>query len=344
MVFSLIDTYEEGVDMNVAANGKRSKRATPYRTTVSSFQFISKFPDELTAMKYIENLRWHGKARCPHCGKYHVWIVDDVKRNYWCADCRQYFTVRKGTIFESSHLPLHKWLYAIYLIFTARKGISSVQLAQEIGCTQKTAWYLGHRIREAFSDSIVDHMRNMFRGIVEADECYIGGKAANRHQSEVEAREKAGKPFPDKTTVVGVRERQTGRLRTAVVKNTTSSTLSGIIYENVETGSVVCTDENPAYNAIEGDYIRKTVNHSAKVYVDGLAYTNGIESVWSLVKRGFVGTWHWFSTKHAQRYLDEFAFRLAEGNCQRHSYERLQYAVEMCFGKRLTYRQLKAAA
>jgi len=319
--------------------------AKQYRTNtcVSAFDFFSRFPDQDTAQRHIEEIRWHGKPVCPYCGSEHVIFERKTSgRYYTCVNCRSRFTVRVGTVFERSHIPLHKWLYAIYLVMASRKGISSVQLSKELGITQKSAWFMLQRIRHALGGDDDDNSGigaggGLLKDIVEIDEAYFGGKDENRHEYK---RHNLG--GADKTIVVGMRERGTGRTRGYVVGNTRSNTMTGLIFGTVATGSVICTDESLSYTGIEDDYIRRTVNHSAKQYVDGMAYTNGIESYWATLKRGFYGIFHWFSVKHAQRYVDEFAFRMYEGSCKRHMYSRIESALMGTFGKRLTYRSLTA--
>ena len=226
---------------------------------------------------------------------------------------------------------------------TSRKGISSVQLAQELGIRQGSAWYLLQRIREALGRNDDDTNggtgdgQDFLKGIVEIDEVYLGGKNENRHESRQLSPEKV---HGLKTVVVGMRERGSGRTRGIIVGNVTGRTLTGIIYENVETDSVVCTDDFKGYSGITSDFTRMVVNHSAKVYVDGIAHTNGIESFWAVLKRGFYGVFHWFSSKHTQRYVNEFAFRMNKGSVRRHSYERIDSALIKMFKGRTTYNEI----
>lgn len=308
-------------------------------TCVSQKQFRKDFPDQGTAQIYLENLRWRGKVVCPLCGGEHASLETRPGRYFWCPDCKGRFTVRTGTIFHRSHIPLDDWLYAIYLTMTSRKGISSMQLSKELGITQKTAWYLQQRIREAFShgSEANSFLGELFSGEVEIDETYLGGRNDNRHESKKMSTAMA---HESKTKVVGLRERATGRTRSFIVGNVVSQTLADIVYENVEMGSVVYTDDFAGYKGIENDYTRKVVNHSAKQFVDGMAHTNGIESHWATLKRGFYGIYHWFSLKHSQRYVDEFAFRMNEGSCSRHSYERMNSALSMMFTRRTTYKAI----
>ena len=310
---------------------EKKKQYKP-NTCVSTYEFMEKFPNEETAIVYIENLRWQNGIVCPLCGSHEI-IRNDTKHQHWCKKCRNHFSVRVNTIFHSSHIKLHKWLYAIYLVMTSRKGISSMQLSKEIGVTQKSAWYLQQRIREAFTEGD----DSFLRGVVEIDESFFGGKNENRHAIK---QLPAAVARDNKIKVVGARERGTGRVKSAVVGNVTGATLCDFTRSTVEQDSVICTDEAAGYNGLNDDYTHKTVNHSAKEYVDGMAYTNGIESFWAVLKRGFYGIHHWFSEKHAQRYVNEFAFRVYEGSCDRHSYDRMDSALTYFFLHRTTYRQI----
>lgn len=212
---------------------------------------------------------------------------------------------------------------------TERKGVSSVQLAQELGITQKSAWYMLQRIREALGKNDPSGSGGGFlKDVVEVDEAYLGGKAENRHD---------GKSNLSKAVIVGLRERHTGRTRGFVVGNTTKPTLQGLVYENVVADSIVCTDDSMGYVGLNESFIHKSVNHSAKGYVDGMAHTNGIESFWAVLKRGFYGVFHWFTKKHTQRYVNEFSFRMDAGSVYHHTYDRVNSALEKMFLGRTTY-------
>ena len=304
------------------------------KVTISAFQLIKAFPNEEAARNYLESLRWPDGPICPNCGS-----NDDqycIKRKgvggyFDCRACRTVYTVRTGTIFERSHVPLDKWMFAIYQVVTARKGISSLQLSKEIGVTQRTAWFMLQRIRKACEG---DNLEGDFLfGIVEADEVYIGGKDKNRHESK-----KRGHG-DDKTVVLGMRERA-GNVKAQVVPDA-GSNLKERVAETVCIGSVVCTDEHRSYQGLP-DRTHKTVCHSAKEFVNGMAHTNGIESVWALLRRAFYGTYHSFSRKHTQLYLNEVCFRLNSGNVRAHTLERINSVLGMCFGRRLTFDTLVA--
>ncbi len=303
------------------------------KITISTFQLFKMFPDQEAARLYLESRLWAEGAKCPVCGLGER--VSARKDGYYrCNQCKEDFTVRTGTIFERSHVPLNKWLYAMYLLVTARKGISSMQLSKEIGITQKSAWFVLHRLREACGDDFTQ-----LRGIIEIDETYIGGKEGNKHEGK---KLKAGRGAVGKTAVLGMRQRG-GKVVAMSIGDTGAETIQEQIHKHVTVGSTLHTDDAGAYNGI-GDafFTHDSVNHSAGEYVRGNVSTNGIESVWAVMKRGIHGVYHQVSAKHLDRYVDEFAFRLNDGNVKRHTLARLDSFVASIAGKRLTYKELIA--
>lgn len=305
------------------------------KVTISAYELMKNFPDENSARLYLEQRRWKGNPICPKCGciENQYKQVRNGKEGYFrCYHCNLVYTVRTGTIFERSHVPLDKWIFAIYLILTARKGISSLQLSKEIGVTQKTAWFMLQRIREA-CDKGDDS--GFLSGIIEADETYIGGKESNKHESK---KAKVGRGVAGKIAVLGMRERG-GFVRAKVLNDTTALTILRELDKVIADGSTLCTDEHRSYKG--NKYNHQTVNHSAKQFIDGMAHTNGIESVWAVLKRGFYGIYHSFSEKHLQRYVNEFMFRLNEGNIKVHAMDKIDAMLNMAKNnKRLPYADL----
>ncbi len=299
--------------------------------TISTFQLFQLYPDAESARLYLEARLWPNGVRCPICASGER--IGARKSGYYrCNACAEDFTVRTGTVFERSHVPLHKWLYAMYLLVTARKGISSIQLSKEIGITQKSAWFVLHRLREACGDDLTK-----LQGIVEIDETYIGGKEAAKHEGK---KLKAGRGAVGKAAVLGMRERG-GKAFATPVSDVNMDTVHRAIHARVAVGSTLHTDEATAYNGIGGLFFRHdAINHSAGEYRRGDVTTNSIESVWALLKRGVHGVYHHTSRKHLGRYVNEFAFRLNDGNCKRHTLDRLDSFVSATAGKRLTYKAL----
>lgn len=301
--------------------------------TLSLYDFFKRFPSEESARIFFENKRWANGTYCPHCGSYSVSeCVNHKPMPYRCKDCRKHFSVRTGTTLEASKLPLQKWLMAIYMITTARKGIPSTQMARELGITQKSAWFLSQRIRESWLSTQSDN-NDKLDGDVEVDETYIGGKEKNKHAHK---KLNQGRGAVGKSIVIGMKQRN-GAVIVQKAFDTTANTLKGFISENIVQGSNVHTDNFKAYKGLTG-YNHNTVNHSVGEYVRDKVHTNGIESFWALLKRGYYGVFHYMSFKHLHRYINEFAFHHNTAKVGTMAF--IEETVFKMNKKRLTYKGL----
>lgn len=293
------------------------------------------FSDIDVATDFVANLRWPDGPVCPRCeGGEHSYLT--TRRLWKCKACKKQFSVKVGTIFEDSPLGLDKWLPAVWLIANSKNGISSHELARALGITQKSAWFMLHRIRLAMQDRSFVKMS----GEVEVDETYIGGKARNMHKNSPKRKRLGRGRSTDKTIVVGAMERG-GTVRVRVAPDATRRTLHGFVREEVESGSAVYTDAWKPYIGLDRDYDHRTVDH-AVTYVDGLVHTNRIENFWALVKRGLHGTYISVEPFHLFRYLDErvFTFNLRELD----DYGRFSAVLRAVSGRRLTYAELTGHA
>jgi transposase-like protein len=303
--------------------------------------FAPLFADEAKAVAFVEGLMWPDGPICPHCGCIEkVWHRNGRTARpglYKCGACRREFTVKIGTIFEDSHLPLSKWLFAIYLMCSAKKGVSANQLKRELSISYKAAWHLCHRIRLAMTKEPLASKLGLESQIVEADETFIGGKKKNMHANR--RRQIEGRGAVGKAVVMALIDRD-GEARTFHVPDTEKETLQSKVLENVEGTARIVTDDWAGYRGIGEHFAgHHVVRHSTGEYVRGLVHTNFAESYHSLLKRGIVGSFHHVSEKHLSRYLREFEFRwnsreISDG-------ERACNAIVGAKGKRLLYKSPK---
>jgi transposase-like protein len=300
----------------------------------SFVQLIRTLNDEKSCREFLEETRWQGEPVCPHCGSqderhYKLKSDGEFKGLYKCRDCRSRFTVTVGTMFEGSHISLQNWFYCIYIFLSHKKGISSVQLAKDIGVTQKTAWFMLHRIRHNF-----ENLFNVrFEKEIQVDETYVGGK--NRKRNGIKGTQ--GRSLKQKTPVVGLVSG--GMVQTLVVPNVKGNTLKVIIKELVAKGAIIITDGLSSYQGLSNNYTHEIVLHSEHEYVNQNGFhTNTIEGFWSHLKRGLIGIYHLATPKYLSRYCDEFAFRYNS----RHFDDELRFSQFLISAyKRLKYWDLK---
>ncbi len=294
------------------------------------------FADEQNAFDFVVSMRWPtGVVSCPDCGESSVAFLKT--RKVWkCRGCKRQFSVKVGTVMEDSPIKLDKWLCAFWLIANAKNGISSYEIHRALGVTQKTGWFLLHRIRLALQNGTLEKMA----GTVEVDETYIGGKAANMHKHKREARIK-GRGATGKNIVMGILERGTekkaSKVRHKVLKSADRASLHGEIRKNVEAGANVFTDCLPAYCPMDPAYFHATVDHAVE-YVRENIHTNGLENFWALLKRTLKGTYVSVNAEHLTRYLDEQSFRFNERKDNHQG--RFLKAIANIVGRRLTYLKL----
>ncbi len=242
---------------------------------ISIFRLIKEFPDDAAAEAWFKSHRWpDGERYCPKCGCCNTREVKSRKpMPYWCPDCRSYFSLKTGTVMEGSNIGIRKWLLAMYLLTKRPKGISSVQLSKDIGVCQKTAWFMAHRIREGFPEETA-----RLSDEVEIDEMYVGGREKNKHANK---------------------RLRTGKVVAEPLKP--GATFAKLVYDHVESYSVVYTDDHKGYVNLKDRYYHETVSHSTGEYVRGEVHTNGIESFWAIIKHGYKGVYHSWSRKHLHR-------------------------------------------
>lgn len=295
---------------------------------------IRYFADPDVCNEFVALLRWPDGPVCPSCeGRAHSFLT--TRRLWKCKACKRQFSVKVGTIFEDSPIKLDKWLAAIWMVANSKNGVSSHELGRSIGLTQKSAWFVLHRIRLAMQTGSF----NKFDGEVEVDETYIGGKARNMHK-DVRSRRITGTGGKDKAVVAGVLQRG-GEVRASVVPNIRRGTLHSHVRQHVEPGAAVYTDALRSYSGLDEDFAHSVVDHAER-YVDGRVHVNGLESFWSLLKRGLLGTYVSVRPFHLFRYLDErmFTFNLRDLT----DLGRFAAVLARVAGRRVTFAELTGKA
>ena len=296
------------------------------------------FSDFANCQKFVAELRWaDGKVRCPSCGSEKVTYLANA-RVWKCYEehAKAKFSLKVGTIMEDSALAIDKWLTAMWLIVNCKNGISSCEIARDLGITQKSAWHMAHRIRYALHHGSFEKLS----GHVEVDETFIGGKARNMHVAQ-RRRRITGTGTKDKTAVMGILERG-GKVRTVVVPNRKKHALQTEVRKHVEAGAALYTDALLSYDGLAGDYAHQVVDHAVE-YVSGPCHTNGLENFWSLLKRGISGTYVSVEPFHLFRYLDEQAYRF-NNRKDMNDFDRFKLAASQIVGKRLTWNEVTGKA
>jgi transposase-like protein/catechol 2,3-dioxygenase-like lactoylglutathione lyase family enzyme len=304
---------------------------------------IQHFSDEQVCIDTVAKMRWPNGPECPACGhKEHYYLKS--QRRWKCKECYKQFTVKLGTIFEDSPIPLQKWLPALWMLVNCRNGVSSYEISRDLGVSQKAGWFMLQRLRLALQDGSIVKLGGPDSAPVEVDETFIGGKARNMHKSK---RRRLSDTVGmqgghGKTVVIGALERG-GKVRARVIGDRKYPAVHGAVRDFVEPGSQIMTDEFTGYFGLEGEYQRQFVNHLEK-YVDGHVHTQGIENFWSLLKRGLNETYVAVEPFHLFRYVDEQAFRFnnrkdAQGNKLTDG-ARFELALSQVAGKRLTFAEV----
>ncbi|MYI67891.1 MAG: IS1595 family transposase [Boseongicola sp. SB0673_bin_14] len=310
--------------------GKQKMPSGPgrsYRNGITLIELMDMFPDEESAERWFESVVWPEVRHCPECKSDNTYTCSGkAKMPYRCRDCLKYFSVKTGTVMRNSPMPLRKWAIAIFMNLVSLKGVSSMRVHRDLGITQKSAWFMQHRIREAFKEDA--SLRKMFENAIEADESYFGG----RKKKHVKGRGPVGKAI-----VAGIKERDSKKVRVAVIPNTKKPTLHQFVLDNIDpTGATLFTDENRSYTGVVKDH--QTVVHSAGEYVRGMAHVNGMESFWAVLKRAYHGTFHQISKKHLHRYVTEFAGRHNVRSWD--TIEQMRWIASSMVGRSLSYEEL----
>jgi transposase-like protein len=309
------------------------------------------FSDPNISVEFLAALRWKDGVVCPHCaGKQHSYLK--TRRIWKCRGCEKQFSVKVGTVFEDSPIPLDKWMMVVWLVVNCKNGVSSWEIHRALKVTQKTAWFMLHRVRLALRDGSIEKAGATGSGEVEVDESYIGGSTRNMHKSRKEALQRAidndtprwknRQKHTNKTAVQGILDRDLRRVRARVVPDVKRETLQMEILNGVEFGAKLYSDDAVAYNELASLYAHEVVNHTEQ-YVRGRVHTNGLENFWSLLKRGLRGTYVAVEPFHLERYVDEQVFRYnnrATKDNPLNDSDRFVLALSQIAGKRLTYKQL----
>ena len=305
-----------------------------HREGVTLVQLMDMFPDETTAAEWFESVIWPNGRHCPKCGSTRTRDASHAKMPYWCTDCRSYFSVKTGTAMQRSKIPLRKWAIAIYLCLTSLKSVSSMKLQRDIGVSQPTAWFMLHRIREAWGGD----GEGPFDGPIEVDETYFGGKRKNMSKAKRKELAGTGRGAVGKIAVVGMKDRDSNKVTARVVDDTDAQTLQGFVKDHAASDAKVYTDDHGSYRGLPFDH--ETVKHSVGEYVSDMAHTNGIESFWSMLKRAHKGTFHKISPKHLDRYVQEFAGK--HNVRESGTLAQMRGTVARLVGRNLLYRDLIA--
>ena len=305
---------------------------------------IQHFSDEQVCIDAVAKMRWPDGPECPACLTKKPYYLKTQKR-FKCRECRRQFSVKLGTIFEDSPIPLQKWLPAMWMITNCKNGVSSWEIHRAIGITQKSAWFMLHRLRLAMKQDYGHGPMNKIGGPdskVEVDESFFGGKMRNMHRDKREryaAVTGHTGGATGKTIVVGLLDREAREVRAQVVPDTKRETLQAEIFKNVKFGSAVYTDNAVPYDNLSWKYIHEVVDHSQE-YVRGQVHTNGLENFWSLFKRHLRGTYVAVEPFHLDRYLDEQVFRFNNRQKPMDDYARFEKVLGQVANKRLTYAEL----